>query len=373
MTTSTLPRSLRRSGLALLLAALVLLLLPSPRAKALSDPVIVDWHYSTTAVSVSGLASVPVVVTVHITSPPEFGLFDGLQAWSQSSNRYARNPIGVGLHLVSGGVGDGVYEGTYEFTAAYAGTFTVTQVAAPGDWGAAGMSYPAPAGIPLVVTTSHVPRVTVGAAPSPVALTTPFVVKGRVYDSQTQRGLAGVSVSLWTVCGESCPLTSTRTNALGYYAFPYRTTYGRIVVDPHRMYVIVSVYGAVQSDHRRNSIATAWLPFVPIKVTPRASVVKAWVPRGSTVTVVGSVGGWPFRYGPYSGPDYPQPSCQVALERRTATTSWVKVATSRVRESARFTLSVRASTRGAYLFRVYVARCASVVPARSHVVHVVVG
>jgi hypothetical protein len=367
---STLPRSLRPTARTVLLAALVLLLVPAPRAHAVTDPVIADWHYSTTSVSVSGLASVPVTITVHVTGGT--GSVEGMIAWSRTSNRYARNPIGVALRLVSGGAGDAVYAGTYAFTSAYPGTFSLQLLGAPE--GVPALPIYAPAGTPLVVTATHVPRVTLGAAPSPVALTVPFVVKGRVYDTATRLGIAGVTVTLSTICGGYCGLATARTNALGYYAFPYRTDYfgSAFPADPHRMYVVVTVRGAQQSDGTRYPIATASLPYVAILVSPRASAVKAWRPVGAWLTIVGNVRGWPFS-PPYPRTDYPAPSCQVALERRTATTSWTKVTTARVRESGRFTLTLRANARGSYLFRVYVPRCASVVPVRSHVVHVTVG
>lgn len=347
-------RFVRVSCVAALAAALGLGSAVAPSTAA--DPVfsVVSASYSASTVTVSGIQTRPLTVTVHVTATPAIHTDNGyLQAeLGRTAGAGALANSGVGMNLVSGDGSDGVWAGTFAIPATAAGTWTLNNVYECA-YCVPGTSHPV-TGMPVfTVVGTHIPRMSAGQSPNPTPLdSSPFTIKGRVTDSDTGAGIPGAPVAhgydagcLLNYGGYGFSKTAV-TNSLGYYAFTYS---GSGTLEAKRSPGCMAIRGPSQSDNSAQLVLrrgfSVQLKTVPVSVS--AVPARQVVPVGTRVQVNGNVIS-------ASGP--PAYNCTVVLQRLTGATQWRGQSLARVRLSGRYTLIAR-PLLGRNIYRTLFPRC----------------
>lgn len=312
------------------------------------DFTVVSTTYSAPSVSVSGVATVPLTVTAHITRTTPLPLDDSY-LWFQVDRSGGTGPLTsmfAGAKFISGTGSDGVWAATLSVPSTAAGTWALTTI---GEAGIPGPIHPVTGAPTFIVIGTHQPRVSAGTSPAVVPVgASPFTVKGRVTDSTTGLGMAGVTVryGIDNTCAES-PLGgygATVTSSAGYYGFPPQTSRSaKINVN------CVIVVGPASAGA---PVITSRSFFVTLSTWVSAAPALTRAPIGRIVPVTGSVGG-------------PASFCPIQLQRLRGSTVWRAVSNAKVRESGRFTLTAQPSVRGPNIYRVLMPLCGSFLAART--------
>jgi hypothetical protein len=305
--------------------------------------------FSAPSITTSGTTMAPQTVTAHVVDPSADPVppSPNERVWvfilAGTGGKGTLRSMQVTPSFVSGTLADGVWSATVQVPSTADGTWTLAQV------------YPVcvssctpvvPTGAAsFTVTGHHRPMLSVGAVPNPV----PYAqsrgsVKGRVVDSETGLGMAGVVVGYGydTSCVQDpAPgdrysfLVQRTTNAAGYYSFG--------PVDVARL-TCVGIWGSV----RRNSDGDFAFPIfrvlrgVPIQPVVTASASAARAKTGTAVAVLGRV----LDRGVWDGLGR-----TVLIQQLHGRTAWRKVATVNVRSNARWNGVVTLTVSGPNVFR----------------------
>ena len=269
--------------------------------------------------------------------------------------RGGRLQLTLRLRLTSGTVADGIWSGTFRVPSISPGRYVLRWV----TWSGGGTSGEAevPPPVPTVVVIgTHAPRLRVTQRPDPVRGNAPVTMVGRLVDSATGRGFAGVTVRYGASCDpDPCPVRRVRTDRQGWFTVPYRLVpVLGVPVPPQRLLHWFDVVSAPQSDGRAVSIGGAHLS-IRVRVTVRAVPSSARVRAGAPITVTGRVNGSPFV--PTPGVWFPIPRCTLVLQRLNGASTWRSVGSAVMRASHRFTLVDPAAARGRHAYRVRAPAC----------------
>lgn len=325
---------------------------PVPPSAAVTGARVMSAVLGVTTVTARGLVPADVPVNVHIV--------DGVPGARYQAHlndvRGGRLSLSLTLRRTLGDDTDGEWTGTFRIPAVAAYRFVLdgvstTQSGDTWDW----LPVPAPQPQVLVVGT-HVPRLVVDQAPDPVRVDAPVTIRGRLVDTQTGLGMAGVSVRHVVGCDLGlCPDTSVRTDARGWFTVPFRLVrvHG-VLVPPQRMrhsFWVLSPWHPVLD---RVVVAEEFLA-VRVRVSLTAAASRPMVRSGSPVTVVGRVVGSPF--GTIRGVDFPTPRCVLVLERLAGASAWRGVGRAVMRSSHRYTVIDPSVARGRHTYRVRAITC----------------
>ncbi len=345
--------------IATLLALTPLLAPAAPALAADGDPpppTLVDVRLSRDAVTVSGLRSVPVTVSVHLKDPAGVVETSNLHIPSPWPDVVLRRTSGGrptagapmftvrDLDLTSGTPQDGIWTTTVLVPSTWEGTWQVTSVTAENDAGGSLHVDPRTVGITrsLTVVGTHQPSLSINLDPAvTVGGKGPVAVKGRAVDADTGRPVAGLLLTLGTNLAENCGAFGyggsawTTTDARGYYAFRRRTSRdGAVCVIaalPQRRRVL---------DVHRSTTLLFRVATQGVRPVVSAAADSSTVTTGGTVAVRGRALAAASLHGR-----------QVVLQRLVGRT-WRQVGTSRVRSSGRYTLYATPPARGLHLYRV---------------------
>lgn len=315
------------------------------------DLTVASVSYSSSTVSVSGVETVPLTVTMHVTSGTPITTTPCVSTgeWgcplSIELDRTAGSgeiaEMGADAAIVSGTGTDGVWEAIVSVPSTAAGTWTVTAAWLP-CMGCDGR-HPVTGAPTFTVEGSHLPHLSTGTSPAIVPLgASPYTVKGRLTDTATGLPIAGVTVALGV--DSSCVEGSLGryrivTSSNGYYTFPSLSgNYDKTSLN------CVWVGGRDWGGRgRRITIAGRVVPLaVRTWVSAAAATTRARV--GTSVVIAGSVGGAPL-------------VCPVLLQRLYGSTAWRTVDRAGIRLSGRYTLHAPLTVDGANRFRVLLPAC----------------
>lgn len=337
---------IKRVMAALLAAPLVGLLLGgTPAAHADPDPylTITGVTLDKTAVAVSGLNLAPVKVTVEggysSGHPDDENTVLNLVLERTGGTGPLESIFSTDLKRTSGTVEDGVWTGTLNAASTANGTFKVTGVMT-GPFGAPIGGTPVDPtpfnGPSLMVTGTHLPKVTASVSPKVVPFGSPYSIRwaitdtatGKPYGSQI-RALLGVDVP----CAESSG---------GGEAVWVRTDTNGIVTKSYRA-SDADMLNCLQLTGQPYNVGGLWL-FVARPGIVSAVPSNTSAPVGTVVPVNGSVAGAPYQ-------------CKVALQRLYGASQWRGVSTGEVRQSGRFTVNAQPAYKGNIAYRVYFPTC----------------
>jgi len=314
---------------------------------------LVDVQLSRSAVQVSGLGAVKVVVSVHLKDPQ--GVEDSfnshiphpvplvsLERTSGGATAGAPRWRSLDLDLTSGTAQDGIWTATAWVPSTFEGTWQVSYVIAGDGDDALGVD-PRTVGITrtLTVSATHQPELTAHVEPRVVVgAGGPVTVKGRVVDADTGAPVRGLLLTIGTSAGEDCGAFGyggsawTTTDSRGYYAFRRTAKEGR--------FCVIAALPQRRRDLDVYRDTTVLFRTVAPKTQPVVSAVpdRTTVRAGRRVAIRGSV---------VARINVEQ--MQVVLQRRVGR-HWRQVNTSRVRSSGRYTVHATPPTRGRHLYRV---------------------
>jgi hypothetical protein len=222
--------------------------LAPPPALAAADetaPVLTEVALSSDAVSVAGVDLVPVTVSVRLTDETGVepaGEMDGTNTPAISLQRRAADGGGseyVELALTSGTPQDGVWSAVVQVPSTWDGQWETSGVTASDGAGNRLDTDPRTAGLgaTLHVTGTHQPAVTLRFVPDPLVGDGPLTLRGRVYDTDTGKGLGRqpIYIGYDSGCVEGLSLPNGITAADGTYSKTYRRgTEGLHCVGIHR-------------------------------------------------------------------------------------------------------------------------------------------
>ncbi|MDQ1725050.1 MAG: hypothetical protein QOG52_2078 [Frankiaceae bacterium] len=338
----------------------------TPAAWGAASATLTSLAVDRSSVAPVGLTPQMVTVTAHLTSPAAIDPACGYQTADTlesggpfveltrtavpSGMNVARVPATAwaGLRLVGGTATDGDWAAAVAVPSTWTGTWEISRVfvCASDPVTAVSLSYldvdPRTTGMTAAfsVAGSHVPRLSLGYSVLPRYNAPAFVAQGRLVDSATGLGLAGID--LWGCRNEGCPDASyfgqytgihLVTDAFGYYK--WRTVEGDITElhlwSPDQP--ASTGYGT-----ERVSVALRLRVDPPvvaaITATPAAGVAKA----GTTLTVNGQLRG---------------PCCgqrKLVKVQMMSGAQWRTVATALTRANGRWTASIRV-LRGSATYR----------------------
>jgi len=349
-----------RPALAALLALVPLLTPAGPAGSAHAaaadppPPTLVDVQLSRTAVTVSGLRTVEVTVSVHLVDPagvaetsnPEIPApwpLVGLTRTSGRSTSGAPQSVYRDLDLTSGTAQDGTWTAKLLVPSTYEGTWQVSYLAAQDGDGGSLFVDPRTAGITrtLTVTATHQPSLSFGFAPAVVVgAATSVAVKGRAVDADTGAPIAGLLLTLGNGRQENCGAYGyggsawTVTDARGYYAFggrrPDEGYFCVISPLPQRRRTL---------DQYRDTTLLFRSGSPTVQPVLSAAPDRSTGTAGATVAIRGN-----------AGPLASMTGRQILLQRLVGRT-WRQVGSSYVRASGRYTLYATPPTRGVHLYR----------------------
>ena len=219
-----------------------------------ADPVftVVSASYSASTVTVSGVQTQPLTVTVHVTADPAIHTDNGYlgAGLGRTAGTGSLANTFVWMNLVSGDGNDGVWAGTFAIPSTAAGTWTLGNVLECRFCEPSGPAHPVTGMPTFTVVGTHLPRLSAGQSPNPTPLdASPFTIKGRATDSATGAGIPGVRVGLGYDYG-CMPDPVWRfyvrvTNSLGYYGF---TIPSQDALQAKQFIRCMAVLGPPQSD-----------------------------------------------------------------------------------------------------------------------------
>jgi hypothetical protein len=302
-------------------------------------------------VAVRGLASVPVTLTVRITSdtPVDDLRADAVRVEGVTKGGPLGTPPGrpaehwTILRRTAGSVTDGTWSGTWHVVSTFDGRWEVPRLHAWAEYGAhteidlraRGAAVPG-----LAVTGTHQPLLTMSLSPDPAGRE-PVVMSGRLVDVDTGAPFVGARIHVGddNVCGGDAEgNVVVRTDRQGRYRYTHAFD-GRPNVQLFCSYLHV-MSGSGASPTGSYSTAATRLGSVGVRwVLTRVAPAATTVPVGRTVDVTGSL--WPETH---QGTD-------ITLQRMVGRT-WRTVGTARVRPSGRFTLVAQPPAAGANVYRV---------------------
>lgn len=321
-----------------LVLASALVVSPAQPSAAVTGFTVVSVVYSPNPVTVSGLATVPLTVTVRITDTPALPTDSGYLSFllKRTVGTLPNSQLAGDASLISGDGSDGVWRATIQVPASANGTWTLTNIL---ESGMPGTDHPITGAGDLVVNGTHRPVVTAGTSPALVSYSTGgYVVKGRLVDSETGAGLAGVRVNfgLDNQCAEPVGWTATTlTNVDGYYGFPTQTS---IAAKTSLNCVVVQSAGTTV-------VAKGF--FLHLQGWVSHGAIASPVPLGANVRIDGSMSA---------------AYCPIVLQRLTGSTAWRTNDVRKARGSGRFTVYAHPSA-GSNIFRLLQPACYEWAPA----------
>jgi hypothetical protein len=310
-----------------------------PAAAADTDPPrITSVTFSPSSVRVSGLDTVPVTVTVHLTD--ETGVYGGtagastypeLQVSPVSGKPF---PFPTHLTLTSGTVRDGDWSVPLTVPSTWNGDWQVTVLGAYDTEFNLLAVDPRTQGFTstLRVAGTHIPALSFGFSPNPVLGNGAFDMKGRAYFTDTGAPISGhgLSTGVDNICVESVPVNDIVTNADGYYG--RRFTNALL-----GLYCVRLLTPAPPGRDPGFAVIRNGSPTVQYLVS--AAAERTPIPLGTSVAINGNV--LPNAAGK-----------SVRLERLTAG-QWRQVNTGPVRASGRYTVLATPPTAGNHRYRVH--------------------
>jgi hypothetical protein len=303
------------------------------------SPTVDTIVFAKPSVTASGVSAAVQVVSAHITTPQGAWWRFHLTGTGGSGTLRA---LDAWPRVTSGTFTDGTWTATVQVPSTADGTWALTSMAACTSTGC--LAPVAVGGSPtFTVVGHHQPRLTFGAVPTVVAYPNRRgVVKGRVVDAETHRGMPGLLVGYGDLA--TCtpdPAYETHqpfsyvgiTNAAGYYT---------LSADDLSRTSCVGLLATLPRNVDPNAVFPVLRSFtVPIKpwVTATAAAGRAAV--GSQVSVTGQV----FDWGLWDGHGR-----TVLVQVLHGRTQWRTVATVDVRLNARWN-AVVSPARGANVYR----------------------
>lgn len=305
-----------------------------------ADPVftVVSARYSASTVTVSGVQTRPLTVTVHITATPAIPTDNGYLGakLGRTAGTGGLANSTVWMNLVSGDGTDGVWAGTFAIPSTAAGTWTLGSVLQCRFCQPSGTAHPVTGMPTFTVVGTYLPRLSAGQSPNPTPQdASPFTIKGRATDSATGAGIPGVRVGLGYDYGcmpdPVWQFIVRVTNSLGYYGF---TILSRDALQAKQFIRCMAVLGPHQSDgiDQLLLIRGFSIQLKTVSVSVSAVPARPVVPVGTRVQVNGNV---------ISASGYSAYNCTVVLQRLTGTTQWRGQSSARARLSGRYTLIAR--------------------------------
>jgi hypothetical protein len=309
-----------------------------PAAQAAPDPAlkISSVTLAKTAVTVSGLNTAPVTVTVtgsYDTGTPED----------------ARTPVNVILERTGGSgqqsvllstnlprLTNGTWSGPLQMPSTANGTFTVTGViTGPFFPGSGSMTEPTPyKGPSIAVTGTHIPRITASVTPKLVPFGSTYSIRWAVTDSQTGKPYGSrlrVVLGNDNTCAEYMgPGYTNLTDLNGVVTKSYPASFADFVN-------CLLLPGNPSSNGGLGLVVAR--PGI-VSATPSKTSAKV----GTIVPVNGSVMGAPT-------------SCKVNLQRLYGASQWRTVGTAGIRSSGRFTVNAQPAYKGLIPYRVWFPKC----------------
>ena len=316
----------------------------APSASAAGTFVVSQVRYSTSSITLSGLALAPFSVTLRVqASPPLLSTQHGqlLFVMQRSGGQGQQSLLDLCGTLVSGDGADGQWIGTIPMASTDDGSWTLTAVDSAGCGGPGTMPdlHPVVGAPILTVTGSHQPVVAFATVPDPVPLTlAAFTVAGRVSDRDTGLPYAGVTVTWAGVCKNSLFGASARSDAAGHFAI----TDSVGSVELYDLNCVVTLYSVVDEFNPQFYTNQGFQPrlLAAVSAVPSQSTVRV----GTIVPVTGTVTGFSAH-------------CALALQRLYGATVWRTVSTGYVRDSGRYTVLAQPPNRGYNIYRTYMPAC----------------
>jgi hypothetical protein len=170
------------------------LALASPAGAAVDDFTVVSTTYSVSSVTVSGLDTKPVTVTVHITDSVPLSTQDFFLWFDFASVGTTGSFVPfAGAVFVSGTGSDGVWAATALIPSTANGTWALGVIwEGPPQFVPSAVEHNVTGAPSFTVIGTHQPRLTAATVPALVPPgRSPFTIKGRVVDSTTGLGMAG--------------------------------------------------------------------------------------------------------------------------------------------------------------------------------------
>lgn len=314
---------------------------------------LVDVQLSRTAVRVSGLGTVRLTVSVHLTDPQ--GVVESinpeiphplpavtLTRVSRARTGGAPTHASLDLDLTSGTPQDGVWTATTLVPSTYDGTWQVTDV----QTGVGDQDLdvdPRDIGIvrTLTVKGTHRPALTTYTDPAAVrAGRGPVAVKGRVVDADTGRPIRGVRLTLGSHDADGCGAFGyggdawTSTDTRGRFTFHARGENGG--------FCVISAFGRPHQllDPYKDTTLLFARAIPDILPVVTAAADRSRVHVGETVPVRGHAAPADYMY-----------TTRVVLQRLVGR-HWRQVGTARIRSSGRYTLQATPRRHGVNRYRV---------------------
>jgi hypothetical protein len=217
-----------RAAMSLALAAGAVLLggAPASAAADTAPPTVDTVTVSPDDVSVSGLDTVPVTFSVHLTDQtgvePTFTMEQMRSPWIELKK--GTTGFAVEVSLSSGTVQDGVWSATQRVPSTWNGTWQVDKVVAYDSVGNRADVAPA-SPVALTVHGSHIPAIEMTFVPDPVTDGAPLTVRGRLYDTDTRAGIGSTAITFGfdNTCVENIGGARETTGADGTFSHLYPT------------------------------------------------------------------------------------------------------------------------------------------------------
>ncbi len=315
------------------------------------DLVVRSIALSRSAVTASGLVTVPVTVTVRAARAADAGGRPD-EVYVELTRTRGATPDGaprrrlIRLARTSGTPAEGTYVGTTPVSSTMHGTFAVTKAWPWLDRAGTGGD-PEPivvAGPSIVVTGRHIPRLTLSNAPMPVPISAAaYRFTGRLVDSETGTGYVRpvrLSVGLDIGCADSFPTQRVATDRAGF--FSVRRGSG----DLRWLHC-----AGVSATNDWSGLIVATGHWVQVRPWISATTARRSVTVGRSLQITGSVGGAPS-------------PCTAALQRLDGS-RWRHESSAVIRQSGRYTLPARPPRAGRITYRVATPRCGTSWPATS--------
>jgi hypothetical protein len=316
------------------LAAIPLLVAGAPMSAApidTSPPVLHSISYSQSDVTVSGLQTVNVTVSVHLTDDSGVTEFTDMDGQWYPHVYFVDSGVSnttVNLRRATGTPQDGVWTGVAVVTSAWKNGAVQPSRLAASDIGEANRLVVDPRTLPdtpaITVHPSHHPTLAVTITPDPVLVPAKITMHVQARDADTGRPWAGLR--LW-----AGGVGSVTTDAFGRYqrSFPSLP----LSVDAQTAYL----YGPVNSPQDQTVIAFG-AAFVNYRYVVSAKPAAASWPARTNLNVTGKL--------------FPGTQRKTLHLQRLVGTTWTTVNSTATRSSAAFTV-VATPPRGTSKYRVY--------------------
>ncbi|TDD57517.1 hypothetical protein E1263_23285 [Kribbella antibiotica] len=338
----------KRLAAAVFAAPLIFTVLSVTPAHA--DPLLTisEITLSKALVTVSGLATEQVAVTVKggYNSDDPADAKTTLHVFLNSQDGGMVDfMVSTELKRTAGTVKDGTWTGPLNVTSSQNSTYKAVAVAI-GGYGRPFTGTPPEStqfdGPTLKVIGTHAPKLTALQVPKVVAVGKPYVIKWTVTDADTGK-FYETQIRALTGIGKACsdgsaPFQPGLTSPTGTIARAYQAADAKL---PHCFLLPNDPYDRAFLGYQVQRLGGVGA--VPAKTSAKV---------GTNVPVTGSVGGPPGR-------------CRIDLQRLYGATAWRSVNTARVRDSGRFTLTATPASQGKIPYRVLMPACNNFVASSS--------